>query len=46
LIGGVFPNHAARITAAMGALSAEEQVELGRLCRKVGRAAEESSVRG
>jgi len=46
LIGGVFPNHAARITAAMGALSAEEQVELGRLCRKVGRAADEGSVRG
>jgi MarR family transcriptional regulator, 2-MHQ and catechol-resistance regulon repressor len=38
-ISGVFPGHAARIAAAMNVLSAAEQEELGRLCRKLGRAA-------
>ncbi|WP_018291137.1 MarR family winged helix-turn-helix transcriptional regulator [Verrucomicrobium sp. 3C] len=37
LIRGVFPGHAARITAALGVLNPEEQRELGRLCRKLGR---------
>ncbi len=36
LIGGVFPAHAARIARAMGALSQDEQHELGRLCKKLG----------
>lgn len=37
LIGTVFPNHAAMITASMGALSPEEQRTLGTLCRKLGK---------
>ena len=45
LISGVFPEHAARITAAMSVLNADEQAELGRLCRKLGRTAEETRVR-
>lgn len=45
-IGAVFPDHAARITVAMSALSEGEQAELGRLCRKLGRTAEESRSRG
>ena len=36
-ITGVFPGHAAAITAGMAALTADEQVELGRLCKKLGR---------
>ena len=36
LIRELFPRHAAAIAAEMGALSAEEQDELGRLCRKLG----------
>ncbi|MBE3602035.1 MarR family transcriptional regulator [bacterium] len=43
LIGRVFPAHAGRIADAMGALDAAEQDELGRLCRKLGRAARESA---
>lgn len=41
----VFPGHATRIAAAFGVLSPEEQRELGRLCRKLGRGAEEGSAR-
>jgi len=36
LIAGIFPEHAARITAAMAVLSAREQEQLARLCRKLG----------
>ena len=36
LIERVFPEHANRIAALMGALSREEQATLGRLCRKLG----------
>jgi len=36
LIGAIFPEHAARITAAMATLSAREQEELARLCKKLG----------
>jgi len=43
LIGRIFPAHAGRIADAMGALNAAEQDELGRLCRKLGRAARESA---
>lgn len=32
----VFPEHARQISEEMGVLTAEEQVELGRLCRKLG----------
>lgn len=39
LIARVFPPHARRIAALMGALTVEEQAELGRLCRKLGLAA-------
>lgn len=39
LIAKAFPVHAQRIALAMGALSKEEQRELGRLCRKLGTAA-------
>jgi MarR family 2-MHQ and catechol resistance regulon transcriptional repressor len=38
----VFPAHVGRVASLCGALSAEEQRELGRLCRKLGRAAAES----
>ena len=39
LVRRVFPAHAARITALLGALSGPEQRDLGRLCRKLGLAA-------
>jgi MarR family 2-MHQ and catechol resistance regulon transcriptional repressor len=39
VIGKAFPVHAGRITELMGALSRDEQKELGRLCRKLGTAA-------
>jgi len=39
LIEDVFPSHAGRITRLFGALDPEEQEELGRLCRKLGRGA-------
>src|SRR5919199_1189977 len=38
LIRRVFPGHVQRIVGAMSALTAEEQQELGRLCRKLGTA--------
>jgi MarR family 2-MHQ and catechol resistance regulon transcriptional repressor len=43
LIEDVFPRHAERITGLMGALDADELEEFGRLCRKLGRGAEERS---
>lgn len=36
LIGQAFPQHVARVTRALSQLSREEQLELGRLCRKLG----------
>ena len=39
LIERVFPSHVARITESLGALTRDEQKELGRLCRKLGIAA-------
>jgi MarR family 2-MHQ and catechol resistance regulon transcriptional repressor len=36
LIADIFPRHAAVITAEMGILTAAEQAQLGRLCRKLG----------
>ena len=36
LITKVFPRHAASITAEFSVLTEEEQVELGRLCKKLG----------
>lgn len=36
LIGRLFPAHAARVGEVMGALTAAEQRELGRLCKKLG----------
>ena len=39
LITRAFPIHAARITRLMAALDEDEQRELGRLCRKLGTAA-------
>jgi len=39
----VFPRHARRITELMTALDPGEQEELGRLCRKLGRAAGQES---
>jgi MarR family 2-MHQ and catechol resistance regulon transcriptional repressor len=38
LIGRVFPLHARAVAQAMNALTPAEQIELGRLCRKLGRA--------
>lgn len=35
-ISRLMPEHAAGIVRAMAALSAEEQIELGRLCKKLG----------
>jgi MarR family 2-MHQ and catechol resistance regulon transcriptional repressor len=37
LIGGIFPEHARAITEEVSILSAKEQEELGRLCRKLGK---------
>ncbi len=37
LIGGIFPGHVAAIVEEMSVLSAEEQQNLGRLCRKLGK---------
>jgi len=39
LIERLFPMHAARIADALGALTRDEQKELGRLCKKLGLAA-------
>lgn len=39
LVDRALPVHVGRITRAMSALSSDEQRELGRLCRKLGRAA-------
>ncbi len=36
LIARIFPGHARRIAEAMNSLTAAEQAELGRLCRKLG----------
>jgi MarR family transcriptional regulator, 2-MHQ and catechol-resistance regulon repressor len=38
LIGRVFPLHARAVAQSMCALTPAEQIELGRLCRKLGRA--------
>lgn len=38
-LASFFPQHVRRLVSAMSALDPEEQVELGRLCRKLGRAA-------
>ena len=35
LIGDIFPEHAGRITASLGALSVQEQQLLARLCKKL-----------
>jgi MarR family 2-MHQ and catechol resistance regulon transcriptional repressor len=40
LIGGIFPGHAKTVTRQFGALTAPEQDELRRLCRKLGKAVE------
>jgi MarR family transcriptional regulator, 2-MHQ and catechol-resistance regulon repressor len=44
LIEAIFPHHAAAITEEMSVLSAEEQIELGRLLRKLGLGHGEKSV--
>ena len=36
LIGDIFPSHVSAIEGEMGALTAQEQEDLGRLCRKLG----------
>jgi len=38
LIAGIFPRHARNIASAFGALTIEEQEELRRICRKLGKA--------
>ncbi len=40
LIQKVFPGHARRVADLLGALGAEEQEQLGRLCKKLGLAAQ------
>src|SRR3954465_3867272 len=42
LIAEVFPKQAAKITRVLGALSEEEQLELARICKKLGIAAQQS----
>jgi MarR family 2-MHQ and catechol resistance regulon transcriptional repressor len=37
LIARIFPRHAARIAAELAVLTPQEQEELGRLCRKLGK---------
>jgi MarR family 2-MHQ and catechol resistance regulon transcriptional repressor len=37
LIAKIFPEHARRITEVMGRLKADEQDQLGQLCRKLGK---------
>jgi len=44
LIERVFPEHAERITVLMAALTREEQVTLGRLCRKLGLAIQQRTA--
>ncbi len=36
LIESVFPSHAAAVAEEMGVLTAEEQIQLGQLCKKLG----------
>jgi MarR family 2-MHQ and catechol resistance regulon transcriptional repressor len=45
LISRLFPEHARSITRAMSALSPAEQEELGRLCKKLGKAVARSRPR-
>ena len=42
LIQRVFPAHASRIADLMGALTADEQEQLARLCKKLGLAAQQT----
>ena len=37
LIESIFPGHAAAVTAEMNVLTPEEQLQLGQLCKKLGR---------
>ena len=41
LIGGLFPGHARTVARQFGALTAPEQDELRRLCRRLGKAVEQ-----
>jgi MarR family 2-MHQ and catechol resistance regulon transcriptional repressor len=43
LIAEIFPQHVRAIVAEMSVLTAEEQATLGRLCRKLGKKAEDRS---
>ncbi len=43
-LASFFPSHVARLVAAMSGLEPDEQEELGRLCRKLGRSASSPSV--
>jgi MarR family 2-MHQ and catechol resistance regulon transcriptional repressor len=43
LIAEIFPKQAAQIARVLGALSAEEQTDLARLCKKLGTAAVQKS---
>ena len=45
LITKAVPTHVARVTRALGILTREEQIELGRLCRKLGTAQPGSDFR-
>ena len=45
IISRAFPGHATRITEVLQHLTREEQVELGRLCRKLGRAVAGTDLR-
>lgn len=45
-LAAFFPAHVARLVEAMSGLDADEQAELGRLCRKLGRTAAALAVPG
>ena len=45
-LASFFPAHVARLVEAMSGLDADEQAELGRLCRKLGRTAAALAVSG
>ncbi len=44
IIASIFPDHARGITAMFSVLSSKEQLQLGRLCRRLGKAAVSETV--
>ena len=46
LIGEIFPTHVAAVVEEMSVLTPSEQMELGRICKQLGRGAKENPVSG